>query len=104
MENIVFDQFLNLLTFERLTDNSFSYEYKDKDIIIGFYKDENDKNHIDEFKMFSNGVWNDVTPNDYQRNQMHKKLNETPFFEDEDEEVYPMSDFDNYGVEPKNFY
>ena len=92
-------------TLEYISDIEWAYRYEDSNFCVDFYKDENGKNHIEQFLTNKKGIWIDIIPTDKQIKMMWLKLDAVPYREVEVESSEMITDlYDYYGVQRENFY
>jgi hypothetical protein len=100
-----FDKAIESAKLEYISDIEWAFKYEDSNFCIYFYKDENGKNHIEEFLINKKGVWIDITPTDEQVKIMWSKLDAVPYREVESESSESITDlYDYYGVKREDFY
>lgn len=107
MKNLTidFNEILENVKLEYISDISWGYHYETKNICIDFYQDETGKNHIEQFCKKIKNVWVSLIPNDTQIKAMFDKLNATPYKETEKESFEDRGDLYNYyGVQIADFY
>lgn len=76
-----FNEIIESLKPEYLSDVSWGYKYEKYDFVIDFYQDELGKNIIEQFCKKIKNEWINVEPTDAQLKTMFEKLNRTPYKE-----------------------
>ena len=92
---------------EYMSDISWGYDIETSNYYISFYKDDDGKNHIENFHRNVKGTWFEIIPTDEQLKMMFEKLDNTPYREVEVEhnsDSWGENLYEKYGVSQSNFY